>query len=58
MGPLTDEMKEQLAAEGDCRYDVEWTTLGEYLDHLERRGVSPNVASFVGATTVRVHVLG
>ena len=58
MGPLTDEMKEQLAAESLLPIDVEWTTLGEYLDHLVHRGVSPNVASFVGATTVRVHELG
>jgi N-acyl-D-amino-acid deacylase len=58
MGPLTDEMKEQLAAESLLPIDVEWTTLGEYLDHLVHRGVSPNVASFVGATTVREHVLG
>ena len=40
------------------KFDVEWTTLAEYLQHLERRGVSQNVASFVGATTIRMHVLG
>ena len=44
--------------QGDVRYDVEWTSLGEYLDWLQRRGVSTNVASFVGATTVRIHELG
>jgi N-acyl-D-aspartate/D-glutamate deacylase len=44
--------------QGDIKYDIEWTTLGEYLDWLTRRGVSTNVASFVGATTVRVHELG
>lgn len=59
MGPLTEGMKRQMVEEqGDIRFDVEWTTLGEYLEHLERRGVSPNVASFVGATTVRIHELG
>jgi N-acyl-D-amino-acid deacylase len=59
MGPMTDAMKEEeLARQGDIKYDIEWTTLDEYLQHLEGRGVSPNVASFVGATTVRIHVLG
>ena len=59
MGPLTDSMKaEELEQQGDIRYDVTWTTLGEYLETLERRGISPNVASFVGATTVRIHELG
>ncbi len=59
MGPLTDTMKRQLREQqGDIKYAVEWTTLGEYLEHLVRRGVSCNVASFVGATTVRVHEIG
>ncbi|MGD2215681.1 MAG: D-aminoacylase [Gemmatimonadales bacterium] len=59
MGPLNDQMKEEaLERQGDIRYDIEWTTLGEYLDYLEERGVSTNVASFVGATTVRIYVLG
>ncbi len=59
MGPLTDAMRaERLRRQGDLRYDIPWTTLGDYLDHLEARGVAPNVASFVGATTVRIHVLG
>lgn len=59
MGPLNDEMKERLVREqSDIRFDIEWTTLGEYLEYLERRGVAPNVASFVGATTVRIHELG
>jgi N-acyl-D-amino-acid deacylase len=59
MGPLNEAMKSQMVAQqGDIKFDVEWTSLGEYLEHLERRGVSPNVASFVGATTVRIHVLG
>lgn len=59
MGPLNDTMKaDMLRFQGDLRYDVPWTTLGEYLEHLESRGVALNVASFVGATTVRVHELG
>jgi N-acyl-D-amino-acid deacylase len=55
-GPLNDEMKlEQLAFQKDYKYDIEWTTLGEYLQFLENRGVSTNVASFVGAATLRIH---
>jgi len=58
MGPLNDTMKkEALAQQGDIKYDITWTTLGEYLDQLVARGISPNVASFVGATTVRIHEL-
>jgi N-acyl-D-amino-acid deacylase len=59
MGPLNPEMK-RLAreAQGDIKYDITWTTLNEYLEHITRRGISPNVASFIGATTVRVHELG
>jgi N-acyl-D-amino-acid deacylase len=59
MGPLNAEMKRsETAQQGDIRYEIDWTGLGEYLEGLERRGVSPNVASFVGATTVRIHELG
>jgi N-acyl-D-amino-acid deacylase len=59
MGPLSETMKEgKLESQGDIRYPIEWTTLGEYLVWLTGRGVAPNVASFVGATTVRIHVLG
>ena len=59
MGPLNDAMKRKLRErQNDIKYDIEWTTLGEYLSYLERRGISPNVASFVGATTVRIHELG
>jgi len=59
MGPWSEEMKrEELESQGDIRYPVEWTTLGEYLEWLTARGVAPNVASFVGATTVRIHALG
>ena len=58
-GPLNDAMKADiLQHQGDIKYAIDWTTLGEYLDSLVRRGISPNVASFVGATTVRVYVLG
>jgi N-acyl-D-amino-acid deacylase len=59
MGPLNDSMKEEMRKRsGDIKYDIQWTTLGEYLQYMENRGISSNVASFVGATTVRIHVLG
>ena len=59
MGPLNAAMKEEMRQQqGDVKYDIDWTTLREYLDSLVRRGISVNVASFVGATTVRMHVLG
>jgi N-acyl-D-amino-acid deacylase len=59
MGPLTPEMKARMRAEqGDFRFEVEWTTLAEYLAYLERKGVSPNVASYIGAATVREYVVG
>ena len=59
MGPLSDAMKQEFKERReDLTYDIEWTTLGEYLEFLERRGVSPNVASFMGATSARLHVIG
>ena len=59
MGPLTDDMKKRMVEQmGDIRFDITWTTLSEYLRELERRGISTNVASFLGATTVREHVIG
>ena len=59
LGPLNDAMKEEMrSSQGDLRFDVAWTTLGEYLDHMVDRGIAPNVASYVGATTVRIHELG
>ncbi|MCF7763430.1 MAG: D-aminoacylase [Verrucomicrobia bacterium] len=59
MGPLNRTMKREMASEqGDVRFPIEWTTLDEYLRFLVGRGVSPNIASFVGATTVRIHELG
>ena len=59
MGPLSDEMKRtQRAAQGDIKFDIPWTTLAEYLKYLETHGTSQNVASFIGAGTVRTHVIG
>jgi N-acyl-D-amino-acid deacylase len=59
MGPLNEEMKRRMKEEqGDLKFDIEWTTLAEYLKYLEKRGVSQNVASYVGATTIRMHVIG
>jgi N-acyl-D-amino-acid deacylase len=59
MGPLTPQMKNLMKQrQSDIHYEVDWTTLGEYLDKLQRRGIAPNVASFVGAGTVRTNLLG
>jgi N-acyl-D-amino-acid deacylase len=59
MGPLTPEMKRvETSRQGDIKYPIKWTTLGDYLEYLQKKGVTPNVASFVGATTVRIHELG
>ncbi|USI78286.1 MULTISPECIES: amidohydrolase family protein [unclassified Sphingopyxis] len=59
MGPVNATMKRQeTERQGDIKFPIEWTTLGEYLTYLEKRGVSTNVASFIGAATVRVHELG
>ena len=59
MGPVNDDIKRTLERfQTDFRFDITWKTLGEYLDRVVERGVSPNVASYVGATTVRIHVLG
>ena len=59
MGPWNAAMKRnETARQADIKYPIGWTTLGEYLQYLEKKGVSTNVASFVGATTVRVHELG
>src|ERR1041384_4526652 len=59
MGPLTPEMK-RLAKERqtDIQYDIAWTSLGEYLEYLQSRGIAPNVASYIGAATTRINVLG
>jgi N-acyl-D-amino-acid deacylase len=59
MGPLNDAMKKRLIENmGDLKYEITWSTLSDYLKDLERRGVSQNVASFLGATTVREYVIG
>jgi N-acyl-D-amino-acid deacylase len=59
MGPLNDQMKQRLhEQQGDVKYDIEWTTLAEYLNYLEKRGVSQNFASFIGAATIRENVIG
>jgi N-acyl-D-amino-acid deacylase len=59
MGPVNDLIRqEMIKTQTDIRYDITWTTLGEYLEFLTKKGVSPNVASFIGAATVREYVLG
>ncbi|GAB2496370.1 N-acyl-D-amino-acid deacylase family protein [Algoriphagus taiwanensis] len=59
MGPLSEAMKaDELKSQGDIKYPISWTSLKEYLEFLEKKGVATNVASFVGATTVRIHELG
>jgi len=59
MGPWSASMKErEQKSQGDIKYKIEWNTLGEYLNFLEKKGVSCNVASFIGATTVRDYVIG
>ncbi len=59
MGPWNETMqRESREGQGDLKYEVAWSTLGEYFDHLQSRGMTPNVCSFVAASTVRVNVLG
>jgi N-acyl-D-amino-acid deacylase len=59
MGPLTPAMKAlALQRQSDIKYPITWTTLGQNLDGLEKKGISPNVASFVGEGTVRTNLLG
>jgi N-acyl-D-amino-acid deacylase len=59
MGPMTPEMKRRAIEQmGDLKYSITWTSLSEYLEHLEEQGISQNVASFIGATTIREHVIG
>jgi N-acyl-D-amino-acid deacylase len=59
MGPVNDRVREhKLRQQTDIKYDITWNTLAEYLQYLEKRGVSCNVASFIGATTVREYVIG
>lgn len=59
MGPIKEENKKTWQEnQGDIKYDIDWNTLDEYLQSLERRGISTNVASFIGATTVRINHIG
>ena len=59
MGPVNDRVREHmLRAQADSKYDIKWNTLAEYLQYLEKRGISCNVASFIGATTIREYVIG
>jgi N-acyl-D-amino-acid deacylase len=59
MGPLTAKMQQLMVErQGNIKYSVTWTSLGEYLETIERRGIGPNIASFVGEPTVRTFVLG
>lgn len=59
MGPLNQQMKARIVSEQrDIKYEIQWNTLAEYLKYLEQRGIAPNVASFLGATTVREYVIG
>ncbi|MGZ5552622.1 MAG: N-acyl-D-amino-acid deacylase family protein [Chthoniobacterales bacterium] len=59
MGPVNDRVREHmLAAQKDIKYEITWKTLAEYLRFLETRGISCNVASFIGATTIREYVVG
>jgi N-acyl-D-amino-acid deacylase len=59
MGPVNDRVREHMLQEqSDIKYEIKWNTLAEYLRYLEKRGVSCNVASFIGATTIRENVIG
>ena len=61
MGPLGEDLKKELqlpTSQGDIKYDIDWNSLDEYLQSLVKRGISPNVASFIGATTVRINHIG
>lgn len=59
MGPWNEAMKKlRREDQGEVKYDIAWTTLAEYLAHLEQRGVAQNVASYIGAATIREHVIG
>src|ERR1043166_4099968 len=59
MGPVNDRVREHMLREqSDIKYDIKWNTLAEYLRYLENHGISCNVASFIGATTIRENVIG
>ena len=58
-GPLNDPLKASMKKnQGDIQYEITWTTLSEYLQFLEDKGISTNIASFIGATTLRVNAVG
>lgn len=59
LGPVNDDIRKGMISQmRDYSFEIPWTTLGDYLEWLEKKGVAPNVASFVGATTLRIHELG
>ena len=59
MGPLNDRVQERMMRQQkDIKFEIKWNTLAEYLRYLETRGISCNVASFIGATTIRENVIG
>ena len=59
MAPLSADMKQQMqTGQGDIKFDVTWNSLGEYMNHLEQKGISVNIASFVGTGTIRQNILG
>ncbi|HLA78542.1 MAG TPA: D-aminoacylase [Vicinamibacteria bacterium] len=59
MGPLSEAMRKQMKDDqGDLKFDIPWISLSEYLAHMQRKGVAPNVASYLGATTLRIHAIG
>src|SRR5205823_9253865 len=59
MGPVNDRLRQyMLKNQADIKYEIKWNTLAEYLQYLEKRGISCNAASFLGATTVRAYVIG
>lgn len=59
MGPLSDTLKADMRSQqGDITFPINWTTLREYQDSLVKKGISTNIASFIGATTVRINHVG
>ncbi|WP_337172436.1 D-aminoacylase [Gemmatimonas aurantiaca] len=59
MGPLSDTLRASMLAEqGDIKYPITWRTLRGYQDSLVKKGISTNIASFIGATTVRINHVG
>ena len=58
-GPLNEEMKKEYQEDQeDIKFEVNWNTLGEFLENLEAKGISANIASYLGATTLRIYVMG